>query len=118
MISSGTAAIVVSVMSHRLDALSRNPGNTSPGSGLSWVILLGLTIVSSSQSFLGRTDILGQAMVFFSLLPYTTIFDAINRWAPECAFPSRRDRRMRFSVRVHAQNALFRTARVAECAFP
>ena len=31
-----------------------------------------------------------------------------NRWAPECAFPSRRDRRMRFSVRVHAQNALFR----------
>ena len=28
-------------------------------SGLSWVILLGLTIVSSFQSFLGRTDILG-----------------------------------------------------------
>ena len=34
-----------------------------------------------------------------------------NRWAPECAFPSRRDRRMRFSVRVHAQNALFRKMR-------
>ena len=31
-----------------------------------------------------------------------------NRWAPECAFPSRRDRRMRLSVRVPAQNALFR----------
>ena len=59
MISSGTAAIVVSVMSHRLDALSRNSSNTSLSSGLSWVILLGLTIVSSFQSFLGRTDILG-----------------------------------------------------------
>ena len=46
MISSGTAAIVVSVMSHRLDALSRNSGDTSPGSGLSWVILLGPAIVS------------------------------------------------------------------------
>ena len=34
-----------------------------------------------------------------------------NRWAPECAFPSRRDRRMRFSVRVPAQNALFRRMR-------
>ena len=78
MISSGTAAIVVSVMSHRLDALSRNSSNTSPGSGLSWVILLGPAIVSSSRSFLGRTDILGQAMVFFSLLPYTTISDAIT----------------------------------------
>ena len=31
-----------------------------------------------------------------------------NQWAPECGFPSRRDRRMRFSVRVPAQNALFR----------
>ena len=31
-----------------------------------------------------------------------------NRWASECAFPSRRDRRMRFSVRVPAQNAPFR----------
>ena len=34
-----------------------------------------------------------------------------NRRAPECAFPSRRDRRMRFSVRVPAQNALFRRVR-------
>ena len=32
-----------------------------------------------------------------------------NRWASDCAFPSRRDRRMRLSVRVHAQNALFLT---------
>ena len=31
-----------------------------------------------------------------------------NRWASECAFPSRCDRRMRLSVRVLAQNALFR----------
>ena len=30
---------------------------------------------------------------------------------PECAFPSRRDRRMRFSVRVPAQNAPFRRVR-------
>ena len=36
-----------------------------------------------------------------------------DRWAPECAFPSRRDRRMRFSVRVHAQNALFRRVRLS-----
>ena len=34
-----------------------------------------------------------------------------NRWASECAFPSRRDRRMRLSVRVPAQNALFRKMR-------
>ena len=47
------------IMSHKLDALSRNSSNTSLSSGLSWVILLGLTIVSSFQSFLGRTDILG-----------------------------------------------------------
>ena len=36
-------------------------------------------------------------MVFFSLLPYTTIFDAIE---------------------TLGQNALFREAQVAECAFP
>ena len=36
-----------------------------------------------------------------------------NRWAPECAFPSRRDRRMRLSVRVPAQNALFRRMRLS-----
>ena len=36
-----------------------------------------------------------------------------NRWASECAFPSRRDRRMRLSVRVHAQNALFRKMRLS-----
>ena len=36
-----------------------------------------------------------------------------NRWAPECAFPSRRDRRMRLSVRVPAQNALFRKMRLS-----
>ena len=33
--------------------------------------------------------------------------------APECAFPSRRDRRMRLSVRVPAQNALFRNMRLS-----
>ena len=59
MISLSTAAIVVFIMSHRLDALSRNSSNTSLSSGLSWVILLGPAIVSSFQSFLGRTDILG-----------------------------------------------------------
>ena len=31
----------------------------------------------------------------------------------ECAFPSRRDRRMRLSVRVPAQNALFRRMRLS-----
>ena len=36
-----------------------------------------------------------------------------NRWAAECAFPSRRDRRMRLSVRVPAQNALFRKMRLS-----
>ena len=36
-----------------------------------------------------------------------------NRWASECAFPSRRDRRMRLSVRVPAQNALFRKMRLS-----
>ena len=36
-----------------------------------------------------------------------------NRWASECAFPSRRDRRMRFFVRVPAQNALFRKVRLS-----
>ena len=33
--------------------------------------------------------------------------------APECAFPSRRDRRMRLSVRVPVQNALFRRGRLS-----
>ena len=33
-----------------------------------------------------------------------------NRWAAECAFPSRRDRRMCFSVRRRLQSALFRRA--------
>ena len=33
-----------------------------------------------------------------------------NRWAAECAFPSRRDRRMCFSVRCRLQSALFRRA--------
>ena len=36
-----------------------------------------------------------------------------NQRAPECAFPSRRDRRMRLSVRVPAQNALFRRMRLS-----
>ena len=36
-----------------------------------------------------------------------------DRWGSECAFPSRRDRRMRLSVRVHAQNALFRRMRLS-----
>ena len=35
-----------------------------------------------------------------------------NRWVSECAFPSRCDRRMRLSVRVLAQNALFRKMRL------
>ena len=69
-------------------------------------------------------------MVFFSLLPYTTIFDAIPAsrksafwWYPltekrtlhasghaDCAFPSRWDR-------VDAQTALFRHDAATECAF-
>ena len=36
-----------------------------------------------------------------------------DRRAPECAFPSRRDRRMRLSVRAPAQNALFRRMRLS-----
>ena len=49
-------------------------------------------------------------MVFFSLLSYTTIFDAIRHLTqrPQSA-PFREN---------FIQNALFRTARVAECAFP
>ena len=36
-----------------------------------------------------------------------------DRWGSECAFPSRRDRKMRLSVRVPAQNALFRKMRLS-----
>ena len=36
-----------------------------------------------------------------------------DRRASECAFPSRRDRRVRFLVRVPAQNALFRKMRLS-----
>ena len=36
-----------------------------------------------------------------------------DRWAPECAFPSRRGRRMRLSVRAPAQNAPFRNMRLS-----
>ena len=47
-------------------------------------------------------------MVFFSLLPYTTIFDAIPK-----------PPKMRFSVRgCRAQNALFREGDDPECVFP
>jgi uncharacterized membrane protein (DUF441 family) len=45
MISLSTAAIVVFIMSHRLEALSRKPMRTSLSSGLSCGILL-LTIAS------------------------------------------------------------------------
>jgi|GEM_PF-2102381 len=38
-------------------------------------------------------------MVFFSLLPYTTIFDAITPQGPECAFPYTAGARVRFSVK-------------------
>ena len=46
-------------------------------------------------------------MVFFSLLPYTTIFDAIGD-SP----------RVRLSVRWGLQNALFREGMQPECVFP
>ena len=36
-----------------------------------------------------------------------------DRRASECAFPSRRDRRLRLSVRAPAQNALFRRMRLS-----
>ena len=36
-----------------------------------------------------------------------------NRWVSECACPSRRDRRMRFSVTLLIQNALFRKMRLS-----
>ena len=36
-----------------------------------------------------------------------------NRWVSECAFPSRRDRRMRLSVTSLIQNALFRRMRLS-----
>lgn len=45
-------------------------------------------------------------MVFFSLLPYTTIFDAIERL-----------HEVRLSVRWRVQTALLREAVCAECAF-
>ena len=51
-------------------------------------------------------------MVFFSLLSYTTIFDAISAHL-DCAFPSHRDRRMRLSVRPKVQNAPFRRVRLS-----
>ena len=55
-------------------------------------------------------------MVFFSLLPYTTIFDAILpasrvRLLVRCAS------RVRFYVRQWAQNALLRETPHTECAF-
>ena len=46
-------------------------------------------------------------MVFFSLLSYTTIFDAIQRY-----------RKLRFSVYRRGQTALFREPGLTECAFP
>ena len=46
-------------------------------------------------------------MVFFSLLPYTTIFDAITARMQNALFGE-----------AHTQNALFRDVARPECAFP
>ena len=78
-------------------------------------------------------------MVFFSLLPYTTIFDAIQtasrkstfwRWplTEKCTLCGRRDgkahsvrwpsRKSAFRVRAATQSAPFREGLQPECTFP
>ena len=56
-------------------------------------------------------------MVFFSLLPYTTIFDAIQSYGKaHSAIP--RPLKLRFSVTSPAQTALFRNVAGTDCGFP
>ena len=77
-------------------------------------------------------------MVFFSLLPYTTIFDAIvgltekrilgvpphgkaqfaQALSPKSHSATHADHRMRLSVRSNVQNAPFREGADSECGFP
>ena len=55
-------------------------------------------------------------MVFFSLLPYTTIFDAIapSRKSALCLIACARNALLR---ELRTQNALFREGSAPECAF-
>lgn len=69
--------MVVLIMSHRLDALSRKPGSTSFTSGFPWATLLARSIASPFGRS-RRTDILGQAMAASASRSYTTVSDAIT----------------------------------------
>ena len=56
-------------------------------------------------------------MVFFSLLPYTTIFDAIATSRKGALYtPDLTEKRTLWPA--HTQNALFRDVARPECAFP
>ena len=87
-------------------------GNPPPGCGALWrMAQLGKCARATPRQPAGRlargsTDLGSES----GLTERRTLPD---RWASECAFPSRRDRRMRLSVRVPAQNALFRKMRLS-----
>ena len=82
-------------------------GNRPPGCGALWkMVQLGKCARATTRQPAGRV-VPGSANLG-SESGLTERRTLPNRWASECAFPSRRDRRMRFSVRVPAQNAPFR----------
>ena len=87
-------------------------GNPPPGCGALWrMAQLGKCARATPRQTAGRVargsaDLGSES----NLTERRTLPD---RWAPECAFPSRRDRRMRLSVRAPAQNALFRKMRLS-----
>ena len=87
-------------------------GNHPPGCGALWrMAQLGKCARTTTRQAAGRVA-RGPADLG-SELGLTERRTLPNRWASECAFPSRRDRRMRFFVRVPAQNALFRKVRLS-----
>ena len=87
-------------------------GNHPPGCGALWrMAQLGKCARATPRQAAGRVARMSADLGSESgLTEKRTLPD---RWGSECAFPSRRDRRMRLSVRVHAQNALFRRMRLS-----
>ena len=84
-------------------------GNPPPGCGALWRMpQLGKCARATPRQAAGRV-----ARGFAGLGSESGLTERCtlpNRWAAECAFPSRRDRRMCFSVRCRLQSALFRRA--------
>ena len=80
-------------------------GNRPPVCGVPWkMVQLGKCARATARQAAGRVAP-GSANLGleFDLTERRTL---PNRWAPDCAFPSRHDHRLRFSVRHRLQDAL------------